>query len=114
MVEFIFEELKTIEWHDQDIEKFTLDFINKELLIKISLFDENINDFLSVEYNFKDVENFYLSEIVFNNLNGFEIYSKDINFVDNNKMCLNLQILIGFEKQSVEYNFDFRKCYKLT
>ena len=104
------EYLRQKEFHDQSIDKFELDFANSQLRLIIDFFDERNQDYYKEEFLFLKVSSLRIQEVLFDDLEMDSIYSLEI-FESINKRELftcKMILLLGFGKQSLEIQFDFR------
>ena len=73
-------QLKELELHDQSVNSFKIDFLKREMIFDVDVFDNKKFDFVNINLIFKEIENLKFES--FEDYDDLEIYSSDFNISD--------------------------------
>ena len=104
-------ELSAMKLHDQSVESFKIDFEQQEVYMKISVYNQETENYISTELVFKEVEGLKMDPLMMDSISSPEINSMNIDSYGN-KTRIVWNLLLGHGKPSLEIQYLYDNCFK--
>ena len=101
------EEIRSIEFHDQSLDAFEFDFLNKKIKFVLSLYNEISNDYDGFSILFEGVSDLKFDDFVVSDLRDLTIAELNLESVERSHFCqaLFLEDLSG-DAFNLRFSFD--------